>query len=77
LTVQKPWAINTRTDLKHIAQRVKLTDMFNWERLFVPSQLSTRRSTKSHAGVNPQGRNVEKVKLLLDNNHLKPQAVRP
>jgi hypothetical protein len=51
--------------------------MFNWERLFVPSQLSTRRSTKSHAGVNPQERNVEKVKLLLDNNHLKPQAVRP
>jgi hypothetical protein len=47
------------------------------ENLFIPSWLSTRRSTKSSAGVNPQGRSTEKVKLLLNDSHLEPQAVRP
>jgi hypothetical protein len=32
--------------------------------------------TNSSVGVNPHGR-TEKVKLLLNNNHLKPQAVKP
>jgi hypothetical protein len=45
--------------------------------LFVLSRLSTRRITKSSARVNPQGRSTEKVKLLLNDNHLEPQAVRP
>jgi hypothetical protein len=77
LTVRNSWAIYTGTDAKHVAQRVKLTEMLSWERLFIPSQLSTRRSTKSSVGVNPQGRSTEKVKLLLHDSHLEPQAVRP
>jgi hypothetical protein len=34
------------------------------------------RSTELSAGMNPQGKSVEKVKLLVDGNHLEPQAVR-
>jgi hypothetical protein len=30
---------------------------------------------KSYVEVNPQGRNTEKVKLLLNDSHLEPQAV--
>jgi hypothetical protein len=30
---------------------------------------------KSPVGINPQGRSAEKVKLLLNGSHLKPQAV--
>jgi hypothetical protein len=51
--------------------------MLSWKNLFILSQLSTRRSMKSSAGVNPQGRSTEKVKLLLNSSHLEPQAVRP
>jgi hypothetical protein len=65
------------TDLKHVIRRVKLTEMLSWENLFTPSWLTTCRSIKSPAGVNPQERSKEKVKLLLDDSHLKPQAVRP
>jgi hypothetical protein len=50
--------------------------MFSWESLFILSRLSMRWSTKSSVGVNPQGRSVEKVKLLLNDNHLDPQVVR-
>jgi hypothetical protein len=64
-------------DLKYVARRVKLIEMLSWERLFIPSWLSTHQSTKSSAGVNPQGRSTEKVKLLLNDSHLEPQAVRP
>jgi hypothetical protein len=39
--------------------------------------LSTHWSMKSYAGVNPQRRSTEKVKLLLNNSHLEPQIVRP
>jgi hypothetical protein len=60
-----------------IAQRVKLTQMLSWKNLFISSRLSTRRSTKSSVGVNPQGRSMEKVKLLLNGSHIKPQIVRP
>jgi hypothetical protein len=59
-------------DPKHVAQRVKLTDMLSWESLFTLSWLSTRRSTKSYVGVNPHGRSMEKVKLLLNDSHLEP-----
>jgi hypothetical protein len=51
--------------------------MLNWESLFTPSRLSMRRSTKSSMGVNAQGRSTEKVKLLLNDSHLEPQALRP
>jgi hypothetical protein len=50
--------------------------MLNWENLFTPLRLSTHQSTKSSDGVNPQGRSVEKVKLLLNGSHLEPQVVR-
>jgi hypothetical protein len=76
LTVLKPCATYTGTDPKHVARRVNLTEMLSWESLFILSRLSTCRSTKSSAGVNPQGRNAKKVKLLLKNSHLEPQAVR-
>jgi hypothetical protein len=39
--------------------------------------LSMRQSMKSSVGENKQGRSAEKVKLLLDGRHLKPQVVRP
>jgi hypothetical protein len=51
--------------------------MLSWESLFTLSRLNTHRSIKSSAGVNPQGRSMEKVKLLLNSSHLEPQAVRP
>jgi hypothetical protein len=55
---------------------VKLIDMLSYESLFALSRLSMRRSMKSPTGVNPQGRSAEKVKLLLNDSHLKPQDVR-
>jgi hypothetical protein len=38
--------------------------------------LSSCRSTNSPMGVNPH-ESVEKVKLLLNNSHLEPQAMKP
>jgi hypothetical protein len=35
LTVGKPWATITGTDLKHIIRRVKPTEMLSWESLFI------------------------------------------
>jgi hypothetical protein len=64
------------TDLKHVARMVKLTDMLSRESLFALSRLSTCRIMKSYARVNSQGRSTEKVKLLLNDNHLEPHAVR-
>jgi hypothetical protein len=61
---------------RHVIQRVKLTETLDWESLFIPSRLSSYRSTNSPVGVNPHG-STEKVKLLLNNSHLKPQAVKP
>jgi hypothetical protein len=61
---------------KYVTRRVKLTEMINWESLFIPSWLSICRSTYSSVGVNPHG-STEKVKLLLNDSHLEPQAVRP
>jgi hypothetical protein len=61
---------------RHVTWRVKLTEMLNWESLFIPSQWSSYRSMNSPVGVNPHG-SAEKVKLLLNSNHLKPQAVKP
>jgi hypothetical protein len=60
---------------RHVTRRVKLTEMLNWESLFILSRLSSCRSTNSPVGVNPHG-SEEKVKLLLNSNHLKPQAVK-
>jgi hypothetical protein len=57
-------------------QRVKLIEMFSWESLFIPLQLGTCQSRKSSMGVNSQGRSAKKVKLLLNGNHFKPQAMR-
>jgi hypothetical protein len=50
--------------------------MLIWESLFALSRLSMRQSMKSPAGVNPQGRSEEKMKLLMSDNHLEPQDVR-
>jgi hypothetical protein len=61
---------------RHITQRVKLTETLNCKRLFILSRLSSCRSTNSHVGVNPH-ESMENVKLLLNNSHLKPQAVKP
>jgi hypothetical protein len=61
---------------RHVTRRVKLTETLNWESLFILSRLSSCRSTNSHVGVNPH-ESAEKVKLLLNNRHLKPQAVKP
>jgi hypothetical protein len=60
----------------HVTQKGKLIETLNWESLFIPSRLSSCRSTNSSVGVNPH-ESVEKVKLLLNNSHLKPQAVKP
>jgi hypothetical protein len=49
---------------------------FNWESLFIPSWLSSCRSTNSHVGVN-SNESAEKVKLLLNSNHLEPHVVKP
>jgi hypothetical protein len=61
---------------RHLSRRVKLTEMLNWESLFIPSRLSSCRSRNSPVGVNPHG-SKEKVNLLLNNSHLEPQAVKP
>jgi hypothetical protein len=53
-----------------------LTETLNWESLFIPSWLSSYRSTNSHVGVNPHV-SEEKVQLLLNIIHLEPQAVKP
>jgi hypothetical protein len=59
----------------HVIRRVKLTEMLNWESLFILSWLSSCWSMNSSVGVNPHG-SVKKVKLLLNNGHLEPQAVK-
>jgi hypothetical protein len=64
------------TDPKYVVRRVKLTEMLSCECLFIPSRLSTCQSTKSSVGVNPQGRSAKNMKLLLNDSHLEPQAVR-
>jgi hypothetical protein len=61
---------------RHVTRRVKLTEMVNWESLFIPSRLSSYRSMNLPVGVNPHG-STEKVKLLLNDSYLEPQAVRP
>jgi hypothetical protein len=61
---------------KHVTRRVKLTETLNWESSFIPSRLSSCRSINSPVGVNPH-ESAEKVKLLLNSNHLEPQAVKP
>jgi hypothetical protein len=61
---------------RHVTRRVKLTEMLNWESLFIPSWLSSCRSMNSPMGVNPHG-SAEKVKLLLNSSHLEPQVVKP
>jgi hypothetical protein len=61
---------------RHVTRRVKLTETLNWESLFIPSRLSSCRSTNSPVGVNPHG-STEKVKMLLNSSHLEPQAVKP
>jgi hypothetical protein len=61
---------------RHVTRRVKLIEMLNWESLFIPSWLNSCRSMNSLVGVNPHG-SAEKVKLLLNNSHLEPQAVKP
>jgi hypothetical protein len=58
-------------------QRVNFTEMLSYESLFIPSRLNIHRSTKSSVRANPQGRSVEKVKLVLNGSHLEPQDVRP
>jgi hypothetical protein len=57
---------------RHVTRRVKL----NWESLFIPSQLSSCRSTNSPVGVKSY-RSAEKMKLLLNSSHLEPQTVKP
>jgi hypothetical protein len=59
---------------RHVTQRVKLTDMLNWENLFIPSRLSSCQSMNSSVGVNPHG-SAEKVKLL-NSSHLEPQMLK-
>jgi hypothetical protein len=54
---------------RHVTRRVKLTETLNWERLFIPSWLSSCQSTNSPVGVNSHG-STEKVKLLLNSSHL-------
>jgi hypothetical protein len=61
---------------RHITQRIRLIETLNWESLFILSWLSSCWSSNSYVGVNPHG-STKKVKLLLNGNHLKPQAVRP
>jgi hypothetical protein len=61
---------------RHVTQRVKLTEILNWESLFILSWLSSYRSMNSPVELNPHG-SAEKVKLLLNNSHLEPQAVKP
>jgi hypothetical protein len=61
---------------RHVTRKVKLTEKLNWKILFIPSRLSSCRSTNSPVGVNPHG-STKKVKLLLNNSHLEPQDVKP
>jgi hypothetical protein len=61
---------------RHVTRSVKLTEMLNWESLFIPSQLSSCRSTNSPVGVKLY-RSAEKMKLLLNSSHLEPQTVKP
>jgi hypothetical protein len=61
---------------RHVTRRVKLTETLNWESLFIPSWLSSCRSTSSSVVVNPHG-STKDVKLLLNGSHLEPQAMRP
>jgi hypothetical protein len=61
---------------RHVTQKVKLTEMLNWESLFIPPRLSSCRSTNSLVGVNPHG-SAEKVKLLINSSHLEPRVVKP
>jgi hypothetical protein len=61
---------------KHVTRRVKLTETFNWESLFILSRLSSYRSMNLSVRVNPH-ESVEKVKLLLNSSHLEPQVVKP
>jgi hypothetical protein len=65
-----------RNKSRHVTQKVKLTEVLNWKSLFIPSWLSSCRSTNSPVGVNPHG-SAEMVKLLLNSSHLEPQAVKP
>jgi hypothetical protein len=60
---------------RHVTRRVKLIETLNWESLFISLWLSTCWSTNSSVGVNPHG-STEKVKLLVNDSHLEPQAVR-
>jgi hypothetical protein len=62
----------------HVTRRVKLTETLNLKSLFISSRLSSYQSTNWHVGANPHGSEEKvKVKLLLNNSHLKPQAVKP
>jgi hypothetical protein len=61
---------------RHVTRREKLTETLNWESLFIPSWLSSYRSTNSLVEVNPH-ESTEKVKLLLNSSHLESQAVKP
>jgi hypothetical protein len=60
-----------RNRFRHVTRRVKLTETLNWKNLFIPSRLSSCRSTNSPVGVNPHG-SAEKAKLLLNSSLLKP-----
>jgi hypothetical protein len=72
----KNWGNIYGNGSRHVSQRVKLTEALNWESLFIPSWLSSCRSTNSSVGVNPH-ESAKKVKLLLNSSHLEPQTVRP
>jgi hypothetical protein len=65
-----------RNGFRHVTRRVKLTETLNSESSFIPSRLNSCRSTNSPLGVNLHG-SKKKVKLLLNNSHLKPQAMKP
>jgi hypothetical protein len=60
---------------RHVIRMIKFTETLNRESLFILSRLSSCRSINSPVGVNLHG-SVEKVKLLLNNSHLEPQAVK-
>jgi hypothetical protein len=60
---------------RYVTRRIKFTEKLNWESLLIPSWLNSFLSTNSPVGVNPHG-SAEKVKLLLNNSHLEPQAVK-
>jgi hypothetical protein len=64
-------------DLKHVTRRVKLIEMLSWESLFIPSRLSTHRSTKSSAREKPTGEKRREGETTADSNLLEPQVVRP